>query len=716
MKNLACYLFALLTLFSSCSKEEDLSDNPLLQPWDTPYGVPPFDRIHTRHFEPAILHLIEEVEKEVERITGQDEEPTFENTIEPMEKVKVNQFRVQFLLSNLNAVNTNDSLQQIARNLAPTMSLAEDELKMNQLLFQRIDRIWEKRDELDAERKKLVEMYYLDSKRNGIFLDESDKEKVKKINMEISELKSRFGENIMAERNAYKLVIDRKEDLSGLASDMIETAKKTAEEYGLEGKWVFTLIEPSYYPFLEYADNRELRKELNNAFNSLGRNGDEYDNRDIILQLIELRRKKSQILNYPNHAHYRQEPYMLKNPEAVKDYISKLMNPILTQANQEVLEIERKMLDEGIQDFPKSYDIDYYLKKLQNSNLNYDENQVKSYFPLDNVIDGMFLVANRIYGLEFELENDIPRYHDEIKSYLVREESGEVLGVIYMDFHPRSSKNPGAWVALYNLPNNADENVPVVSLVCNFPRPSENHPSLLTPFEVRILFHEFGHVLHGLFSEVGFLNLNYHRVSWDFIELPSQIMENWARHPVVLKEIGKHHETGEQIDEGLIEKILMNEKAYNGYSLAYYFLLPTLLDLELHTIREVFEGDISNFSERVKKKFGDKFSDLPFPDRITQFSHIVFNHDAGYYSYLWSQALDADAFEAFLEKGDIFDRELAESFRREILAKGASADPMEMFVNFRGREPNTDALARRMGWLVEEKTEIQSLNHKNYVD
>lgn len=711
LKSRVLYFIAMLVIFSSCADRDDLAVNPLLQKWDTPYGVPPFDLIHARHFEPAILHLVDELEKEVERIVGQEEAATFENTVLPLERSKNKLGKIEVLLMNLTGVNASDELQEVQKVVIPKQAYAKNIVQLNSDLFDRIQSLWNRRDilHLSGEDQKLLEHYYLDFTRNGVLLNNSQKERLKVINEEISKLSFQFNNNVLAERNAYQLIIDKEEDLSGLPDDLIKVAKTKSENQDLKDSWVFTLEEPIYYPFMEYASNRARRKELYEARSNIGNNGNEYDNNINIRQIVDLRREKAQLLGYPTHAHFKQEPNMLKNPEAVQTFLIELWNSTFNKVNERLQDFDSLMKMDGIDDSPKLFDLPYYRKKLENQQIEFDENEVRPYFSMENLNKGMFEVANKLYGLEFELVKDIPIYHEEVQAYEVKEETGKVLGIIYMDLYPRPSKQGGYWMTAYNLPNldpDDEESLPITVLTGNFPSPTSDSPSLLSLYESRILFHEFGHVLHGLITETKHVSLNFHKVATDFLELPSTIMENWAMQPEVVVAMGSHHRSGEPIPKKIVDKIIEYDK-FTNESFIMNLIFPSLLDLEYHSIKETTE-DLDEIPNRVRKKLGLENRDFPINDKVTSFLHIFAGrYDAAFYSYLWSKVLEADAFEAFQEKGDIFDREVAESFRRELLAKGASADPMEMFINFRGREPSIDVLARRMGWLEDKETEIR---------
>src|SRR5690554_2758678 len=555
---------ALVLTMLSCKKEAEekpttMNENPLLvENFDTPYGVPPFDLIKDEHFEPAILEAIKQHQAEIDVIANSTEEPTFENTIEAMENSGSLLGRNARIFYNLTSANTNDNLQEIAKTLSPKMSEHSDNINLNDKLFQRVKAVWNKKESLNLglEESKLLEETYKGFVRSGANLSDEDKEKLRKINAELSLLTLEFGNNVLAETNKYELVIDKEEDLAGLPDGLIQAAAETAKEKGKEGKWVFTLQNASVMPFLQYADNRELRKEMLNAYQNRG-NGGEFDNNDKLQKIANLRLEKANLMGYATYADYSLEETMAKNPKGVYELLNQLWVPALAKAKEEEAAIKKMMEADGISGEVQPYDWRYYTEKIRKAKYNLDEQEVKPYLSLENVQKGVFDVTKKLYGLQFEQVKDAPVYHPEVTLWKVTEANGDFVGVLYMDFHPRASKRGGAWMTSFSEQKTVDGKriAPVVSIVCNFTKPVGDIPSLLTFDEALTYFHEFGHALHGLLSNVKYESLSGTNVSRDFVELPSQILENWGSDPEVLKSYAKHYQTGEIIPDELIKKI-----------------------------------------------------------------------------------------------------------------------------------------------------------------
>ncbi|MBW3469747.1 M3 family metallopeptidase [Arthrospiribacter ruber] len=689
------------TLLFACDQSDEASTsmNPFFESYNTPFEVPPFDKIKNEHFAPALREGMKIQQEEIDAITNNPEDPTFENTIEAMENSGRLLAKASIVFSNLNSANTSDELQAIAREMAPELSKHSDNINLNQELFERVKAVWDKKDELGLSevQHKLLEKRYKAFVRSGANLNDADKEKMREINSKLSTLGLQFGQNLLAETNAFQLVVENEEDLSGLPNSLKETAAADAKDAGMDGKWLFTLQNPSVMPFLQYADNRDLRKKIWEAYKNRADQDNQYDNKEILIEIANLRREKANLLGFETHADYVLEETMAKNPEGVYNLLNQLWTPALAKAKAEAAEIQELIKAEG-KDFElEPWDWRYYEEKLKVKKFDLDEQEVKPYFSLPKVQEGVFMVVNRLWGLTFEEIENIPVYHPDAKAYEVKEADGSHLGVLYMDFHPRASKRGGAWMTSYRGQEmeNGERKAPVISIVCNFSRPSGNAPALLTFDEVTTFFHEFGHALHGLMSNVQYRSLAGTSVPRDFVELPSQIMENWATEPSVLKEYAFHYETGEVIPDALIEKLQKSGTFGQGFGTTEY-LAASLLDMDYHTQKEAISKSADEFEEASMDKIGLIDEIIP-RYRSTYFQHIFAGgYSAGYYSYIWSGVLDTDAFQAFKET-ELFNQEKAQAFRKEILERGGTDDPMKMYVNFRGAEPKIDALLKKRG-------------------
>jgi len=694
-----------LTMFS-CKKEAEekttiMNENPLLaETFDTPYGVPPFDLIKDEHFEPAILEAIKQHQSEIDAIANNTEEPTFENTIEAMENSGSLLGRNARIFYNLTSANTNDKLQEIATKLSPEMSKHSDNINLNDKLFTRVKAIWDKKEMLNLglEEAKLLEETYKGFVRSGANLPDEDKDKLRKINEELSLLTLEFGNNVLAENNKYELVIEKQEDLAGLPDGLIQAAAETAKEKKKDGKWVFTLQNASVMPFLQYADNRELRKEIFNAYQNRG-NGGEFDNNDKLKRIANLRLEKANLMGYKTYADYSLEETMAKNSKGVYDLLNKLWVPALAKAKEEEAAIKKMMEADGISGEVQPYDWRYYTEKIRKEKYNLDEQEVKPYLSLENVQNGVFDVSEKLFGVKFEQVKDAPVYHPEATLWKVTETNGDFVGVLYMDFHPRASKRGGAWMTSYSEQKTVDGKriAPVISIVCNFTKPVGDTPALLTFDEALTYFHEFGHALHGLLSNVKYGSLSGTNVSRDFVELPSQVLENWGSDPEVLKSYAKHYQTGETIPDALIKKIEEVGTFDQGFATVEY-LAASLLDMDYHTQTDPITINIDTFEDASMKKIG--LTDAIIPRyRSSYFLHIFSSpsgYASGYYSYIWAGVLDTDAFEAF-KSTELFNPEKAISFRQNILEKGNTEDAMELYKRFRGSEPSIEPLLKKRG-------------------
>lgn len=681
-----------------------IAQNPFFKAYTTPFGVPPFADIKAEHFEPAFMEGMKQQAAEIAAITAQKSKPTFVNTIVALENSGDLLDRVGTVFFNYISANTNETLQKIAQILSPKISKHRDDIQLNKVLFERVKAVYDQRAQLKLteEQIKLLEKTYKGFVRSGAALAADKQERLRKINEEVSLLTLKFGQNLLAENNNYTLVVDKKEDLSGLPSSLIAAAADDAKKRKMEGKWVFTLQNPSIMPFLQYADNRSLREQIFKAYLERGNHNDAFDNKTIMSKIVALRAEKATLLGYENHAAYVLEESMAKTPAKVQELLNQLWTATVPVTQQEAAELQALMDKEGKNEKLESWDWRYYAEKLRKQKYDLDEEELRPYFSLDNVRQGIFTLCKKLYGLSFEPRTDIPVYHEEATAYEVKEANGQHVGVMYMDFHPRASKRGGAWMTSYREQKmeNGKRVAPVVSIVCNFSRPAGNAPALLSLDETRTFFHEFGHALHGLLSNVNYGSLAGTSVPRDFVELPSQIMENWSTEPEMLKLYAKHYQTGEVIPDALIEKMKKSSLFNQGFATSEY-LAASLLDMSYHTLKPgQTPTDVLAFEKASMDKIG-LISQIPPRYRTTYFQHIFAGgYSAGYYSYIWSAVLDADAFEVFKEKG-LFDQNSAQSFRKNVLERGGTDEPMTLYRKFRGAEPDIKPLLRRRGLLKE---------------
>lgn len=678
-------------------------NNPFLEQYTTPFGVPPFDQIKIPHFMPALEKGIESASAEITEIAENEEPPTFENTIEQLEKSGELLDRVSGVLFNLNAAETSDELQAVARDASPKLSAFDNEVKQNQKLWTRIKSVFENKSafDLDHEQEMLLEKTYKSFVRSGADLQGEAKERYKEITMELSRLSLQFGENLLAETNAYQLVIDREADLSGLPKDVVSRAADTARQKGKEGKWVFTLQAPSYVPFMEYADSRDLREQLYKAYMSKALKGDKHDNQEIVKQLVKLRAEKARLLGYPTYAAYVMEERMAENPDKVTAFLNDLLERALPKAKEEVEELREFMRSLGIKHDLQRWDWAYYSEKLRKKKYDLDDELTKPYFKLENVIAGVFKTAEKLYGISFKRNKEVPVYHEDVEVYeVVDSSSGEVSALFFADFFPRDGKRGGAWMTSYRDQKQVDGQkvIPHVSIVCNFTPSSPDTPSLLKFDEVKTLFHEFGHALHGMLADTRYGSLSGTHVYWDFVELPSQIMENWCYEKACLDLFAHHYETGELIPAAYVQRLKESATFHEAFATVRQLSFG-LLDIHWHHRSLEEAGTIEDVKAVEREAFGatDLFPAVPDTNMSVQFGHIFGGgYAAGYYSYKWAEVLDADAFSLFQEKG-VFDPETARSFKENILSKGGTKHPMELYKRFRGQEPKPEALLKRAG-------------------
>jgi peptidyl-dipeptidase Dcp len=600
------------------------------------------------------------------------------------------------------SANTDDSLQSLAKEMSPLLSKHGDDINLNPELFKRIETVYNSRETagLDAEQKRLTEEIYLDFVRGGARLNAEQQQRFREINERLSMLNLQFGDNILADNNAFELLIEDKSQLAGLPEGIIQAAAETAKSRNKEGKWVFTLDKPSLIPFLQYAENRSLREKIYRGYFMRGDNSNEFDNNEIISELVSLRSERAKLLGFESHAAFILDRNMAKTKEKVYELVNQLWNAALPNAKKELEAMKTLAKKEGKNHTFESWDWWYYAEKVRKEKYNLDEEMLRPFFKLENVRDGIFSLSGELYGITFNERTDLPVYNEEVSVYEVKEQDGSHLGILYLDYHPRPSKRGGAWCTSFRSQYRKDGKMitPVVSIVCNFTRPSGDDPALLNLDETETFFHEFGHALHVLFSAGTYRRIGGTAVPRDFVELPSQIMEHWVTQKEMLKRYATHYQTGEPITDELIEK-LQNSSLFNQGFATVEFLAAALLDMDYHTYTGTEKVNPRQFEIESMKKIGLIPEIIP-RYRSTYFQHIFSGgYSAGYYSYIWSEVLDSDAFQAFVEAGNIFDKKTAQRFRETILSKGGSEDPLKMYINFRGREPKIDALLINRGLL-----------------
>lgn len=680
----------------------------LNKPFQTPYNTAPFSKIRNEDYLPAFKTAIEKARAEIDAIVNNSEAPTFANTIEALDYSGEELDRISSIFFNLNSAETNDHIQKTAQEVSPLLSEFSNDITLNEDLFKRVKSVYDSKDnlELTTEQETLLDKKYKGFARNGANLKDDKKERLREIDKELSQLKLKFGENILAETNAFEMHLTQELDVAGLSEGAKEAAKQLATSKGKDG-WLITLDYPSYIPFMTYADNRELREKLSKAFGSKGFKGDALDNQNIVLKIVKLRHERAQLLGYDTHADFVLEERMAKSPSNVQTFLNDLLKRAKPAALKEFKELEKFAIE--IKDPStalratsrlQKWDSAYYSEKLKKKLFDLDDEQLKPYFKLENVIEGAFTVANKLFGLHFKENNEIDKYHEDVMTYEVLDDTGQLVSIFYADFHPRAGKRNGAWMTSYKpqMIKEGENHRPHVSIVCNFTKPTPTKPSLLTFNEVTTLFHEFGHALHGMLANTTYPSLSGTSVHWDFVELPSQVLENWCYEEETLKLFATHYETGEVIPMELIEKIKASATFHEGMQTLRQLSFG-LLDMAWHSSES--PETITSVKEFEQHAFAD--TNL-YPEVIencmsTAFAHIFQGgYSSGYYSYKWAEVLDADAFEYFKEEG-IFNKTVAQKFQAYVLSQGGTEDPMTLYKKFRGREPQPEALLKRAGLL-----------------
>ncbi len=695
MKNKILILTSVI-FFLSCANEEN-NMNPFLQEYDTPFQIPPFEDIKIKHYKPAFELGMEENLLEINKITSNPEKPSFENTIVELERVGKTLDKVSNVFFNLLSSNTNEEMDDLAVEISPKLSAHGDNILLNKELFERIESVYSERASLNlsVEQNRLLEETYKSFIRSGANLSDNNMNRLTEINQSLSSLSVQFDQNVLKETNGFSLIIDNEEQLSGLPEEEIRLAFELAKSEGHEGKWVFKPTRVSMYPFLTYSNQRDLREKLYDSYIKRGDNSNESDNKNIIKEMVSLRTEKAKLMGFENHADFVLDNTMAKTTERVDGLLQKIWKPGLARAKREVEEMQNLIQEEGGNFKLASSDWWYYSEKIRQSKYNFTEEEVKPYFSEENVLAGAFDVAEKLFEVSFLERKDLPKYREDIRSFEVKDADKKTIGIFYTDYTLRPSKGGGAWMNSVRSQSTFDGNqLPIVFNVCNFPPKNKEGVSLLSFEQVETLFHEFGHGLHGLLSQATYPSLSGTRVTRDYVEFPSQMMENWAREPEVIKSFAKHYKTGEAIPDELLNKIAAAGKFNAGFETTEY-VAAALLDMAWHTSETDIE-DVNNFEDTSLEALG-LIPEIESRYRSTYFGHIFAGgYSSGYYSYLWTEVMEADAFEPFREKG-LFHKETADKLKKFVYSSGNTDDLMTQYVRYRGSEPNIEPLIKKRG-------------------
>lgn len=683
-------------MLGACGQQKATTDNPFLTEFNTPYGTPPFDKIKVEHYEPAFLAGIEQQNKEIKAIVENTAEPTFENTIVALDNSGEILARVSGVFFALTEADTNDGLAALEAKIAPMLSEHSDNIYLNQDLYKRVAALHDQEKagelKLTTEQHYLLDKYYKGFVRSGAALDMEKQNKLREINKQLSSLTITFSNHVLAENNAFKLVVDKEEDLAGMPDWLKASAADEAKAAGMDGKWLFTLQASSRLPLLQYAENRSLREKMYKAYISMGNNNDANDNKEVLKQVLTLRLEKAKLLGFDCYSNFVLDDCMAKDSKTVMDFLHNLWGYSIKNAKSEAAELQKLMDKEGKGEKLEGWDWWFYAEKLRQEKYNLNEEEIKPYFSLEDVRSGLYYVVNKLYGINLTPITDVTVYNPDVTVYKVTDADGSFLGIFYADYFPRASKRSGAWMS--NFREQQGEVRPLIYNVASFTKPVGDMPSLLTIDEARTMFHEFGHALHGMLTKCNYKGVSGTAVAQDFVELPSQIMEHWAVEPEVLKVYAKHYKTREPISDELIAKI-ENQALFNQGFMTTELLAAALLDMEMHNLTSTEGLDIAAFEKKVTDELG-LIPQIAPRYRSTYFNHIMGGYAAGYYSYLWAEVLDTDAFEAFKENG-LFDQKTAGLFRANVLEKGGSEDPMTLYKNFRGQEPSIEPLLKGRG-------------------
>lgn len=676
------------------------TDNPFFQSYENEYGAPPFDKIKTEHYMPGFAEGIKQQQSEIDSIANNTDAPTFANTIEKMDFSGQLLKKVSAAFFNVQSADTNDELDSIAKEVTPKLTAHNDNLYLNAKLFQRVKTLYDNRTNLGltSEQNRLLEKLYKNFIRSGAALNETQKAQLREINKELSSAELNFAQNVLAETNAFKKFVTSKDELNGLPEGVIQAAAEGAKEAGKDGQWLFTTQKSSFIPVLQYAENRELRKELLMAYTTRCNHDNANDNKKLINTIMKLRVKKAQLLGFQSPAAFILDNTMAKTPEAVYSFLQTVWTPAVAKAKVEAAELQKLMDADKKGEKLEAWDWWYYTEKLRKEKFDLNEEELKPYFKLENVREGVFGLSSKLFGLKFEKLTGMPVYNKDVETFKVLDADGSLIGILYTDYFPRAGKASGAWM------NNISEQYikdgvnhrPIIVNVGNFTKPTSDKPSLLTMDEVETMFHEFGHALHGLLAQSTYPGLSGTSVVRDFVELPSQIMENWCWEPEVMKTYAKHYKTGELMPQALMDKI-QKAGTFNQGFINTELLAASLLDMDYHSLKDTTAIDVNQFEANTMKRIG------MIPEIIVRYRSPYFKHifeggySAGYYSYTWAAVLDADAYQAFKETGDIFNKDVSTAFRKNILEKGDSDEPMKLYKTFRGADPNPDALLKKRG-------------------
>lgn len=683
-------------MLGACGQQKASTDNPFLTEFNTPYGTPPFDKIKVEHYEPAFLAGIEQQNKEIKAIVENTAEPTFENTIVALDNSGEILARVSGVFFALTEADTNDELATLEAKIAPMLSEHSDNIYLNQDLYKRVAVLHDQEKagelKLTTEQHYLLDKYYKGFVRSGAALDMEKQNKLREINKQLSLLTITFSNHVLAENNAFKLVVDKEEDLAGMPDWLKASAADEAKAAGMDGKWLFTLQASSRLPLLQYAENRSLREKMYKAYISMGNNNDANDNKEVLKQVLTLRLEKAKLLGFDCYSNFVLDDCMAKDSKTVMDFLHNLWGYSIKNAKSEAAELQKLMDKEGKGEKLEGWDWWFYAEKLRQEKYNLNEEEIKPYFSLEDVRSGLYYVVNKLYGINLTPITDVTVYNPDVTVYKVTDADGSFLGIFYADYFPRASKRSGAWMS--NFREQQGEVRPLIYNVASFTKPVGDMPSLLTIDEARTMFHEFGHALHGMLTKCNYKGVSGTAVAQDFVELPSQIMEHWAVEPEVLKVYAKHYKTREPISDELIAKI-ENQALFNQGFMTTELLAAALLDMEMHNLTSTEGLEIAAFEKKVTDELG-LIPQIAPRYRSTYFNHIMGGYAAGYYSYLWAEVLDTDAFEAFKENG-LFDQKTAGFFRANVLEKGGSEAPMILYKKFRGQEPSIEPLLKGRG-------------------
>jgi peptidyl-dipeptidase Dcp len=695
-KVLLMTLTGVIVSMSGCGTDR----NPFFTEWDTPHGTPPFDQISMDHYRPAFEKGMSLHNEEIQLIGSNRIEPTFQNTIEALDRSGAALRRVENVFDAMLSSMSNDQMREIAEEITPKMSKHEDDILLNDELFQRVKTVYDQRDSLslNTEQQSLLKKWYRRFVRGGALLEPDQKKRLSEINSELSLLSLKFSNNILAENNRFELVIEDEADLDGLSEGSISAAAEEAAERGYEGKWVFTIHKPSMIPFLQYSTRRDLRKQLYDAYIDKGNHDDSLDNKGSVSRIVNLRIERAHLLGHASHADYVLEETMAQKPDNVYELLHKVWSPALKRARQEVADMQTIIREEGGNFRLQPSDWWYYAEKVKKAKYDLDESMLRPYFKLENVRTGVFDLATSLWGITFTPRPDITIYHEDVEVFEVKEADGTHIGILYVDYFPRASKRNGAWMGAFRKQHrlNGQNIAPVIYNVGNFTKPTAEKPSLLRVDEAQTLFHEFGHALHGLLSQCTYRSISGTDVARDFVEFPSQVMENWAFEPVVLKQYARHYKTGEPIPDELIAKIKNSRKFNQGFKTVEY-VAASILDMDWSTLADGYQGHVISFEDHSMEAIR-LISEIVPRYRTPYFLHMfAWEYSAGYYSYLWSEVLDADAFQAFKETGDVLDQKTAQAYRTYILASGGTDEEMTLYAKFRGKDPSIEPLLERRG-------------------